>query len=158
MAVQLMTVSAYAAGWDHDMYFSHEKRAIVFDFSEVRLQLPEEWEGKIAIEQTEKEIRFYHDASRATWLKSGKTDESENGLLFALGVAADYQLPEADSENWYGTVGSGTEGLYYLKRPIAMRVHGRRFYLGFVERNKLSDAVGYGRADRRNRYREDTIR
>ena len=34
LAVQLMTVSAYAAGWDHDMYFSHEKRAIVFDFSE----------------------------------------------------------------------------------------------------------------------------
>ena len=57
LAVQLMTVSVYAAGWDHDMYFSHEKRAIVFDFSEVRLQLPEEWEGKIAIEQTEKEIQ-----------------------------------------------------------------------------------------------------
>ena len=72
LAVQLMTVPVYAAGWDHDMYFSHEKRAIVFDFSEVRLQLPEEWEGKIAIEQTEKEIRFYHDASRAAWLKSGK--------------------------------------------------------------------------------------
>ena len=43
LAVQLMTVPVYAAGWDHDMYFFHEKRAIVFDFSEVRLQLPEEW-------------------------------------------------------------------------------------------------------------------
>ena len=92
------------------------------------------------------------------WLKSGKTDESENGLLVALGVAADYQLPEADSENWYGAVGSGTEGLYYLKKPTAMRgIHGRRFYLEFVERDKLPDAVGYGRADRRSRYREDTI-
>ena len=121
LAVQLMTVPAYAAGWDHDMYFSHEKRAIIFDFSEVRLLLPEEWEGRIAIEQTEKEIRFYHDASRLAWMESGKTDASENGLLFALGVAEDYQLPETDSENWYGTVGSGTEGLYYLKKPTAMR-------------------------------------
>ena len=116
------------------MYFSHEKRAIVFDFSEVRLQLPEEWEGKIAIEQTEKEIRFYHDASRAAWLKSGKTDESENGLLFALGVAADYQLPETDSENWYGTVRKW-DGRFILseKTNSNARVHGRRFYLGFVE-------------------------
>lgn len=121
LAVQLMVVPAHGAGWDHDMSFDHERQAIVFDFSEVRLLLPEEWEGKIAIEQTEKEIRFYHDASRSAWMKSGKTDESENGLLFALGVASDYELPEADSESWYGTIGSGTEGLYYMKKPTAMR-------------------------------------
>lgn len=103
MAPWMMAVPVCAAGWDYDMSFDQTQKAIVFAFSEVSLQLPDEWEGKIALEQTENELRFYHAASHSAWRKSGKTEE-ENGLLFALGTAENGQLPESDAESWYRAI------------------------------------------------------
>lgn len=130
MAPWMMAVPVCAAGWDYDMSFDQTQKAIVFAFSEVSLQLPDEWEGKIALEQTENELRFYHAASHSAWRKSGKTEE-ENGLLFALGTAENGQLPESDAESWYRAIGSGTEGLYYLRKPEQMR--------GYMEETSIWD-------------------
>lgn len=109
-----MAAAAYANTGEKRWEYVADKKEdnIVCSFRELKLSLPEEWEGKYDTETEEDSIAFYHKASREAGDKDG---EVGCGYLFWLNYSENMDFTEKGPG--YYLVGSGENGVYYITVP-----------------------------------------
>lgn len=99
--------------WNYEKTHREKGNYTVYDFEDVELMLPAEWEGKYGIERFEDHIDFFHSASRNAWEKYGTGEEKTRGVLFSLWCNFNGEYPE--NPNRCSSVGRGKYGMYYLR-------------------------------------------
>lgn len=99
--------------WNYEKTHREKGNYTVYDFEDVELMLPAEWEGKYGIERFEEHIDFFHSASRNAWEKYGTGEEKTRGVLFSLWCNFNGEYPENSSH--HEVLGIGNHGLYYLR-------------------------------------------
>ena len=99
--------------FDHVIGRAGGGRFIFYDFPDVTLYLPAEWEGLFTVEQDETGAAFYHTASREKYLEEGF---GGGGFLFKLCASADEGFRDLPA---YADLGySENAGLhFYLMLP-----------------------------------------
>lgn len=102
--------------WDYKKSYREAGNYTEYDFPEVEVLLPAEWDGKYEMEFSEDRVDFYHSASHAAWKKRGGDTAEANGLLFSVCCSVDFALPD-DRQGRFRILGSGSYGTYYLCSP-----------------------------------------
>lgn len=95
--------------WEYDEAYDEEEN-IIYDFEEVSLMLPADWEGRYAMVQTEDAVYFSCQAIRDEYGK--EQQQPDLGELFALKRSRDYDFME--QEAYREILGSSDEYVYYL--------------------------------------------
>ncbi len=80
--------------WNYEKTHREKGNYTVYDFEEVELMLPAEWEGKYGIEVFEDHVNFFHSASRKTWEKYGTGEEKTRGVLCSLWCNFNEEYPK----------------------------------------------------------------
>lgn len=112
-----------------------EKGRIIYDFEEVVLKLPKDWEGKYEIEEQGDSAAFYHKASKEAGEKDG---EESCGYIFSLNWSDNYDFAK-NLPNYY-LVGSGKDKVYYITVPGDLHGYHKNEEL-LNEWKKMSDDV-----------------
>lgn len=97
--------------WDYTEIIDEENDSILFEFKELELAIPSDWEDKYLIQTYDTEAAFYHKASKEASISEGWLG---GGRMFSIhcSEALDFlYLPS------YQIIGSGEEGIYYLTFP-----------------------------------------
>lgn len=98
--------------WQYSQYTDDQNR-VIYEFKEVEVTLPADWNGKYGIQMGEDYIEFFHRASRKAIQDVGWGDGG--GSLFGICYSQDYEFTQYEP-NYY-IVGSGAEGVYYITLP-----------------------------------------
>lgn len=105
--------------WEY-VQLEDEDDNIIYDFKEVEVAVPQEWEGKYKFETSENldgtgsSVTFYHPASREAHEKE-LGYKNEGGVLFSVCYSENYDF--LDVLPSYQIIGSGEKGVYYLMFP-----------------------------------------
>lgn len=105
--------------WDYDMAVDDEEN-IVFDFEEVEVTLPSDWEGRygIFIDEQRATVFFYQLATEEALQAAGRAQNRPSGTVFMLNYTQDYLFM---NDEFAQMIGSGEEGIYYLTQPHDMQ-------------------------------------
>ena len=99
--------------YDHITGRSGGGRYLYYDFPDISLNLPIEWDGHITVEQTDTGVFFYQTASLEKYQEEGVPG---GGFLFALCASADEGFRELPAFEYLGY--SPNAGLhFYLQLP-----------------------------------------
>ena len=117
MALLLAALPALAAQpfspFDHLTGRSGGGRYLYYDFPDISLHLPIEWEGRVTVEQSDDGVSFYQTASLERYSAEGLPG---GGFLFALCAGADEGWRELPAYQYLGF--SENAGLhFYLLLP-----------------------------------------
>lgn len=105
--------------WEY-VQLEDEDDNIIYDFKEVEVAVPQDWEGKYKFETSENQdgtgssVTFYHPASREAREKE-LGYKNEGGVLFSVCYSENYDF--LDVLPSYQIIGSGEKGVYYLMFP-----------------------------------------
>ena len=86
----------------------------IYDFSEVEVTVPAEWNGKYDLRFGEDYVEFYHPASRDAY-REELSEETYAGTLFTVCHSENYDF--MDVVPHYELIGSSEHGVYYLDYP-----------------------------------------
>lgn len=117
--------------WEY-VQLEDEDGNIIYDFKEVEVAVPQDWEGKYEFETFEKldgtgsSVTFYHPASREAHEKE-LGYKNEGGVLFSVCYSENYDF--LDVLPSYQIIGSGEKGVYYLMFPTDVQ--------GYVDGGKI---------------------
>ena len=107
-----MLSQAFAAPMDYTVSVDDENHFIFYDFDEVQVRIPDEWEDSLLVLPEEEKVGFYHKASHES-----ASDAGAAGLLFELQVTANGETPADDENNTFSVTGEGNEGAYAVRYP-----------------------------------------
>ncbi len=117
VVLSLAALPAVAAGdftpFDYHIMYTANGNYIVYDFPDVMLYIPTEWEDAITVEQTDTGLAFFQTASYDRFLEDGLP---KGGFLFKLRASEDERFRELPEYEYIGF--SEDAGLYfYLSLP-----------------------------------------
>jgi len=99
--------------YDHHIMYTANGHYIVYDFPDIMLYIPIEWQEIVTVEQTEDGISFYQTASKEKWAEEGFR---HGGFLFELCASADEAFRDLPACEYLGY--SDNAGLhFYLVVP-----------------------------------------
>ena len=99
--------------FDYHIMYTANGNYIVYDFPDIMLYIPTEWEDAITVEQTDTGLAFFQTASYDKFLADGLP---EGGFLFKLRSSEDESFRELPEYEYIGF--SENAGLYfYLSLP-----------------------------------------
>lgn len=111
-------MAAQAAGTPEDLWdyveIQDEDDNIIYEFKEVEVTIPADWEGKYDLSVGENYVAFYHPSSREAY-SAAFGYESYAGTLFTVCYSQNYDF--TNSLPNYKIVGSGDGGVYYVTLP-----------------------------------------
>lgn len=107
----VMTAQAEASEnlWEYETAYDDEDN-IIYDFEEIEVTLPADWDGKYAMEEISDGICFSLQSIRDEY--SEDTLQPYTGELFSLHCSQDYDFMEEPA--WWSILGSSDESVYYL--------------------------------------------
>ena len=116
LAVLLLAVMPAAAEdaagfspYDYHILYTANGHYIVYEFPDIMLHLPIEWEDRITVVQTDKGASFYQTASYEKTLEQGLAG---GGFLFQLRACADESCRELPAYEYLGY--SSNAGLHFF--------------------------------------------
>lgn len=119
LAALLLAVLPAAAGaaeftpYDYHIKYTANGKYVVYEFPDVALLLPIEWEDAITVEQTDTGTAFFQTASYDRFLEDGLP---KGGFLFKLGASEDESFRDRPEYEYIGY--SENAGLhFYLGLP-----------------------------------------
>lgn len=116
LAGSMMT--AGAAGIPDDLWdyveVQDEDDNLIYDFKEVEVMIPADWEGKYDFSVSESYVSFYHPASRDAY-EEALGQQYYAGVLFTVCYSQDYDFMNTLPN--YQIIGSGDGGVYYVTLP-----------------------------------------
>ena len=119
LIVLLLSIMPAVAGsveftpYDYHVMYTANGKYIVYDFPDVMLYLPIEWEGAITVEQTDTGTAFFQTASYDKFMEDGLP---KGGFLFKLRASEDESFRELPEYEYIGF--SENANLYfYLSLP-----------------------------------------
>ncbi|MBQ6374258.1 MAG: hypothetical protein IJJ45_07195 [Clostridia bacterium] len=77
--------------YDHHIKYTANGKYVVYEFPDIMLYLPIEWEDAVTVEQTDRGAAFYQTASHEKYLEQ---DIPGGGFLFELRASADESYRE----------------------------------------------------------------
>ena len=95
-----------------------EDNNICIDFEEVQVHLPASWSGKCQMGTSEDGVSFYQTKSRELWTK--ELGFPNGGWLFSINFSQTNDFWDNPS---YMTLGSGSDGIYYVTFPTDMQAY-----------------------------------
>ena len=99
--------------YDHHIMYTANGNYVVYDFPDVMLYIPIEWDGAITVEQTDTGVAFFQTASYDKFLEDGLP---KGGFLFKLRASEDESFRELPEYEYIGF--SENAGLhFYLSMP-----------------------------------------
>ena len=99
--------------YDHHIMYTANGNYVVYDFPDVMLYIPIEWDGAITVEQTDTGVAFFQTASYDKFLEDGLP---KGGFLFKLRASEDESFRELPEYEYIGF--SENAGLhFYLSLP-----------------------------------------
>ena len=99
--------------YDYHVMYTANGKYVVYDFPDVMLYIPIEWEDAITVEQTDTGVAFFHTASCEKFLEDGLP---KGGFLFKLRSSKDESFRELPEYEYIGY--SENAGLhFYLSMP-----------------------------------------
>ncbi len=112
-ALPAMAEAAEFTPYDYHVMYSANGKFVVYDFPDVRLYLPAEWEDAITVEQTDTGVAFFQTASYDKFLQDGLP---EGGFLFKLRASEDERFRELPEYEYIGFSESANLH-FYLSLP-----------------------------------------
>lgn len=100
------------ASWEYDMAYDEDGN-IIYDFEELSVTLPADWEDRYDLEETEDGVCFYMPELREYFQELEPEFESKGGELFSLHCGKGDTYPPS----YVHIFGSGEEGVYFLTIP-----------------------------------------
>ena len=99
--------------YDYHVMYTANGKYVVYDFPDVMLYIPIEWEDAITVEQTDTGVAFFQTASCEKFLEDGLP---KGGFLFKLRSSKDESFRELPEYEYIGY--SENAGLhFYLSMP-----------------------------------------
>ena len=99
--------------YDYHIMYTANGNYVVYDFPDVMLYIPIEWEDAITVEQTDTGVAFFQTASYDKFLEDGLP---KGGFLFKLRTSEDESFRELPEYEYIGY--SENAGLhFYLSMP-----------------------------------------
>jgi len=113
LLIAVMPAMAEFTLYDYHIMYTANGNYIVYDFPDVMLYIPIEWEDTITVEQTDTGLAFFQTASYDKFLADGLP---EGGFLFKLRSSEDESFRELPEYEYIGF--SENAGLhFYLSLP-----------------------------------------
>ena len=108
-----MPAVAEFTSYDYHIMYTANGNFVVYDFPDVMLYIPIEWEDAITVEQTDTGVAFFQTASYDKYLEDGLP---KGGFLFKLRTSEDESFRELPEYEYIGY--SENAGLhFYLSMP-----------------------------------------
>ena len=85
--------------YDYHIMYTANGKYVVYDFPDVMLYLPIEWEKRITVEQTDTGVAFFQTASYEKFLEDGLP---KGGFLFKLRTSEDESFRERPQYEYIG--------------------------------------------------------
>ena len=113
LLIAVMPAVAEFTPYDYHIMYTANGNYVVYDFPDVMLYIPIEWEDAITVEQTDTGIAFFQTASYDKFLEDGLP---KGGFLFKLRASVDEGFRELPEYEYIGF--SENAGLhFYLSMP-----------------------------------------
>ena len=113
LLVSIMPAMAEFTPYDYHIMYTANGNYVVYDFPDIMLYLPIEWEDAITVEQTDTGLAFFQTASYDKFQEDGLP---KGGFLFKLRTSEDESFREFPEYEYIGY--SENAGLYfYLSMP-----------------------------------------
>ena len=113
LLISIMPAMAEFTPYDYHIMYTANGNYIVYDFPDVMLYIPIEWEDAITVEQTDTGVAFFQTASYDKFLEDGLP---KGGFLFKLRASGDESFRELPEYEYIGY--SENAGLhFYLSMP-----------------------------------------
>ena len=95
--------------WEYDLAYDEDDNTI-YEFSELEVVIPENWEDRYDVEEADDGLRFYSTAVREYCQR--ENPDSLGGELFTLHASQDYGFLEEPQYSYI--IGSSDDYIYYL--------------------------------------------
>ena len=113
LLIAIMPAMAEFTPYDYHIMYTANGNYVVYDFPDVMLYIPIEWEDAITVEQTDNGVAFFQTASYDKFLEDGLP---KGGFLFKLRASEDESFRELPEYEYIGF--SENAGLhFYLSMP-----------------------------------------
>ncbi len=113
LLISIMPAVAEFTPYEYHIMYTANGHYIVYDFPDVMLYIPIEWENAITVEQTDSGVAFFQTASYDKFLEDGLP---KGGFLFKLRASEDESFRELPEYEYIGF--SENAGLhFYLSMP-----------------------------------------
>ena len=113
LLIAAMPAMAEFTPYDYHILYTANGNYVVYDFPDVMLYIPIEWEDAIIVEQTDTGVAFFQAASYEKFLEDGLP---KGGFLFKLRASEDESFRELPEYEYIGF--SENAGLhFYLSIP-----------------------------------------
>jgi hypothetical protein len=113
LLISIMPAMAEFTPYDYHIMYTANGNYVVYDFPDIMLYLPIEWENAITVELTDTGLAFFQTASYDRFLEDGLP---KGGFLFKLRASEDERFRELPEYEYIGF--SEDAGLYfYLSLP-----------------------------------------
>ena len=99
--------------YDHHVMYTGNGKYIVYEFPDIMLYLPIEWEEAITVEQTDNGVAFFQTASYKRFLEDGLP---KGGFLFKLRTSEDESFRELPEYEYLG-FSENAHLYFYLSMP-----------------------------------------
>ena len=98
LALPALAETAEFSPYDYQTGYAGSN-SIYYDFPDLELYLPREWEDALTVEQTEDGVSFYQTASHEKYLEEGI---ASGGFLFQLRASADESFRDLPAYEYLG--------------------------------------------------------
>ena len=113
LLIAAMPAMAEFTPYDYHIMYTANGNYVVYDFPDVMLYIPIEWEDAITVEQTDTGVAFFQTASYDKFLEDGLP---KGGFLFKLRASEDESFRDLPEYEYIGY--SENAGLhFYLSMP-----------------------------------------
>ena len=113
LLIAVMSAVAEFTPYDYHIMYTANGNYVVYDFPDIMLYIPIEWEDAITVEQTDTGLAFFQTASYDKFLEDGLP---KGGFLFKLRASEDEGFRELPEYEYIGF--SENAGLhFYLSMP-----------------------------------------
>lgn len=113
LLIAVMPAVAEFTPYDYHIMYTANGNYVVYDFPDIMLYIPIEWEDAITVEQTDTGLAFFQTASYHKFLEDGLP---KGGFLFKLRASEDEDFRELPEYEYIGF--SENAGLhFYLSMP-----------------------------------------
>ena len=113
LLIAVMPAVAEFTPYDYHIMYTANGNYVVYDFPDIMLYIPIEWENAITVEQTDTGLAFFQTASYDKFLEDGLP---KGGFLFKLRASEDEGFRELPEYEYIGF--SENAGLhFYLSMP-----------------------------------------
>ena len=83
-----MLSQAFAAPMDYTVSVDDENHFIFYDFDEVQVRIPDEWEDSLLVLLEEEKVGFYHKASHESASDAGRVGQMSALFCAGSGICA----------------------------------------------------------------------